>query len=1115
MTFLLRYKTIVMLSFFALIVALSSCERKRPHNKQDSNRLFILLDSSETGIAFSNTMARDSSVINTYEYRFNGAGVAATDINNDGLTDLFFSATNSGPRLYLNKGNMKFEDITEKAGIKTEPGVSTGVSITDVNGDGYIDFYLCRTGKYPIEERRNKLFVNNGDLTFTEMSQSYGLDDPSYSNQAVFFDMDNDGDQDMYLVNQPIDYTYANTVMIKPDTAMMYNCGELFRNEGNGHFTDISKTAGVYKKAFGFNASVADFNNDGYWDLYVTNDYLQPDYLYINNGNGTFTESLAKYMKHCSNSSMGSCIADFNNDGLEDVFVLDMIAEDNERQKLLRGPMGYDDFYLYLKSGAYYQYMRNMLQLNNGNGTFSEIGQLAGVSNTDWSWGPILEDLDNDGNKDLFVANGYRRDLTNMDYVSYFLDSINKIGGMGIYSNLSEMFRALPETPLQNYAFRNNGDLTFTNESDQWGLTQKTFSNGSVAADLDNDGDLEIIINNIDQPATIYKCNAKEQHKNHYLDFRLSGKKPNTLGAGATIIVYASGKEQLQKYFPSQGYMSAKGSLVHFGMGDALKADSVYVTWPGGTQQQLYSVSTDAVISVDEHNTARQQNALHAQSKLFEDVSATSGIDFSHRESMFVDYKREPLLPQLFSEPGPAFATGDINGDGREDIFIGGAAGQSGAIYMQQSTGEFKSIPQPDLNKDNAFEDASALFFDADGDADADLYVCSGSNEFNESSPNYQDRLYFNDGRGHFVRSISALPKMLTSTACVTAGDVDGDGDLDLFVGGRIIPWKYPVAPRSYILKNDKGIFTDVTGEMCPQLMHPGLVTTAIWSDYDNDKRPDLIVAGQWMPVSVYHNTGNLLIPLNAKVAGLEKSDGWWNCINAGDIDNDGYTDYIIGNRGNNSRIKASEDEPASVTANDFDGNGTIDAIMCYYIQGKSYPVHGRDQLTDQIRPLKNTLLRYRDYANATLADIFPKQALDSALTLYAHSFATSYMHNNGNGTFTISPLPTVAQFSAVNGIVIGDYDGDGITDVLLAGNDYSPDVETGRYDASIGCFLKGDGKGGFTVLPVTKTGFFADGYIKDMKMISVNNQKWIVVVRNNDTVKVLRSLSSHGTAMQ
>ncbi|HEX5001150.1 MAG TPA: FG-GAP-like repeat-containing protein [Bacteroidia bacterium] len=1114
MTLLVRYRIIATLAFFSLMVSLYSCESKRPHLKQSGNTLFTLLDSSETGIAFTNTMLHDSSVINTYEYRFNGAGVAVADINNDGLMDLFFSGTNAEPRLYLNKGNLKFEDITEKAGIKTEHGVSTGVSITDINGDGYVDFYLCRTGKYSIDQRRNKLFVNNGDLTFTEMGQAYGLDDPSYSNQAVFFDMDNDGDQDMYLVNQPIDYTYANTVMIKPDTALQFNCGKLFRNEGNGHFTDISSSAGVYRKAFGFNASVTDFNNDGYWDLYVTNDYLQPDYLYINNGNGTFTESLAKYMKHCSNSSMGSCIGDFNNDGLEDVFVLDMIAEDNERQKLLRGPMGYDDFYLYLKSGAYYQYMRNMLQLNNGNGTFSEIGQLAGVSNTDWSWGPILEDLDNDGNKDLFVANGYRRDLTNMDYVSYFLDSINKIGGIGIYSNMSEMFEALPETPLQNYAFRNNGDLTFTNQSDQWGLTQKTFSNGSVAADLDNDGDLEIIINNIDQPATIYKCNVTEQHKNHFLDFKLSGNKPNTLGAGADIKVYTAGKEQCEKWFPAQGYMSAKGNSLHFGMGGALKADSVYVTWQGGKVQRLYNVSSDTVIKFDEKDATMQNVAKQPRAQLFEDVSATSGIDFKHHESMFIDYKREPLLPQLFSEPGPAFASGDINGDGREDIFIGGAAGQSGEIYEQEPDGEFKKLSQPDLNKDKAFEDAAALFFDADGDGDLDLYVCSGSNEFAESSPNYQDRLYINEGRGNFVRNTRALPGMLTSTACVTAGDIDGDGDLDLFVGGRIIPWKYPVAPRSYILINEKGFFSDRTAAMCPELMHPGLVTTAIWSDFDNDKRADLIIAGQWMPISVYHNTGTKLIPLKAETAGLEKSDGWWNCIHAADIDNDGYTDYILGNRGNNSRIKASEKEPASVTANDFDGNGTLDAIMCYYIQGKSYPVHGRDQLTDQIRPLKNTLLRYRDYAHATLNDIFPKAALDTALTLYAYTFASSYMHNNGNGTFTLRPLPTVAQFSAVNGIVTGDYDGDGILDILLAGNDYSPDVETGRYDASIGCFLKGDGKGSFTVLPVTKTGFFADGYIKGMKMISADNQRLIVVVRNNDTVKVLRSLSGAGTAM-
>jgi len=1084
-----------------------SCDNKKSPQEtpKPEDPLYTLLTPAETGVIFSNTMSENDEVVNTYEYRFNGAGLGTGDINNDGLPDIFFAATNYDCKLFLNKGNLKFEDISEKAGIQKSKGIATGVSMVDINSDGFLDIYVCKTGKFPIEERRNQLYINNGNLTFTESAKEYGLDDASYSNQAVFFDIDNDTDLDMYLVNQPIDYTYANTVMNMPDTTMTFNCGKLFRNEGNGKFTDISKSAGVYRKGFGFNANVVDVNRDGAWDLYVTNDYLQPDYLYINNGNGKFTESLSRYMKHCSNSSMGSCFTDFNNDGLEDLFVLDMIGETNVRQKMLRGPMGFDDFNVAVRFGGYYQYMRNMLQLNNGNGTFSEIGQLSGVSNTDWSWGPIVADLDNDGWKDLFVANGYRRDLTDLDYVNYFLDSINKIGGIGIYKSMSDMFRALPETPLPNYAFRNNGDLTFANTSTAWGFKENTFSNGSVATDLDNDGDLEIIINNIDQPAMIYRSNAEKRKTNNFLQFRLKGNQPNTLGSGVKIELTAGGQKQIQTYFPVEGYMSSVENRLHFGLGESSKADTVVIVWPGGAREIMTNVVAGKLIVAEQKNAAFYKlPAPVLPAPLFEEITNRSGIDFVHKENDFIDFKREPLLPQRFSEPGPAFSTGDVNGDGKTDVFIGGALGQAGVIYIQNAAGTFKRLAQPEFEKDLEFEDAASLLFDSDGDGDNDLYVCSGGNEFEENSTFYQDRLYLNNGKGVFSKATSALPEMFTSTACVTASDFDGDGDQDLFVGGRIIPWKYPKSPRSYLLLNDKGNFTDVTDKWCPELITPGLVTTAIWTDFDNDKKVDLIVAGQWMPIKVFKNSGTSLIPLSPENAGLSKSDGWWNTIASADLDGDGDTDYLLGNRGNNSRFQAKPSEPATVTVNDFDDNGTLDAILCYYIQGKSYPIHGRDQLTDQIRPLKNKLLRYRDYANATLADIFPKAALDTALTLYAYTFSSSYMQNNGNGTFTLTPLPIQAQFSCVNAIVTGDYDGDGLTDILLTGNDYSPDVETGRYDASIGCFLKGNGKGKWESVPVTKTGFYADRYIKGMKAIDNAIGKELIIVRNNDKPSVL-----------
>ncbi|MEP7170284.1 MAG: CRTAC1 family protein, partial [Bacteroidota bacterium] len=668
---------------FILSYGFYSCiapkEKKETIEKPEAPKLFTLLSPDVSGVNFMNKMVDNDEVTMTYEYRFNGCGIGVGDINNDGLPDLFFAAGNLDNKLFLNKGNMQFEDISEKARIYKREAVSTGVCMADVNGDGWLDIYVCRTGKFSPEQRANLLYINNANLTFTERAKEYGLDDKSYSNQVAFFDYDNDGDLDMFLVNQPIDYTNANTFLLKADTQKVYSSDRLYRNNGNGTFTDVTMKAGVSSSnAFGFNVAVTDFNNDGYWDLYVTNDYLQPDYLYINNGNGTFTESLKKYMKHCPNSSMGSCIADYNNDGLPDLMIVDMMAEDNHRQKILRGSLGYDDFNIAKKNGGYYQYMHNQLQLNNGNGTFSEIGQFAGVSNTDWSWGPLFADLDNDGWKDLFIANGYRRDLTNLDFMHYYLDSINKIGGIGIFKHMYDLLNTIPESPAKNYAFKNNHDLTFSKVSDEWGFSDLTFSNGAVYADLDNDGDLDMVINNIDRPAMVYKNNSREFTKNNYIQFKLKGDSKNTQGIGATVKISTTTDEQIFTYQPTEGFFSCLENRIHFGIGKDTIIQKAEITWHGGLREILKNIPANQLMILDQKNAKPFKKEKNVESeKLFADATQSSGVDFVHKENDFIDFKREPLLPQKFSEPGPSLATGDVNGDKMEDFFVGGASGQA------------------------------------------------------------------------------------------------------------------------------------------------------------------------------------------------------------------------------------------------------------------------------------------------------------------------------------------------------------------------------------------------------------------------------------------------------
>lgn len=1074
-------------------------------NTDEKGQTFKLLTPEECGINFSNTLIDDDDLPMHYQYRYNGNGVAVGDINNDGLPDLFFAGVNAQERLYLNKGNLRFDDITKTSGILLHTGISTGAVMVDINADGWLDIYVCKFGKFGEAERRNQLYINQTNNTFKESAADYGLDDASFSSQASFYDYDRDGDLDLFLVNSPVSHELGSIILFKPDTERVYVSNRLYRNDGNEKFTDITFEAGVDNKGFGFNATTHDFNNDGWPDIYVTNDFISPDYLYINQQDGTFKEELSKHFRIISNSSMGSDVADINNDGLMDLITLDMLPESNHRLKMLRGPMNYDEYTMAARYGYYFQHMRNMLHVNNGNGTYSEIGQLCGVSNTDWSWGPLLADFNNDRKTDLFVANGYRRDLTNLDYTHYFLDSINKTGGIQQFKHLYELFNLVPATPLPNYLFINQGEFRFENKSDEMGLTHKTFSNGSMYSDLDNDGDLDIIINNIDEVAHLYENKLETTEDTHWLQVRLQGSEKNTHGIGAYVYVYINGEKQVKSYVPTTGYYSCAENRLHFGMGGYAVADSIVIHWPDDQCQTLKNTTCNQLVKLDYKNSSTCMHVKESTPQtLLTEITNQSGIQWQHSENIYIDYKREPLLPFKFSSMSPCMATGDFNGDGKEDIFIGNASGAPSALFVQQGNHVFKKLEQFVFEEDKLFEDASAQWIDYDNDGDQDLYVASGGNEKNAQDSYYLHRLYINNGKGKLLASRQIIPDITESSNCVKASDFDSDGDQDLFIGGSVIPGKYPLSPRSYLLINENGKFIDKTASLAPAIMYAGLINDAYWEDINGDAKIDLVITGYWEGIKIYLNKSGILELQQEN--GLEKTNGWWNCVKVADIDGDGDMDIAGGNLGLNTRIKASEKEPACVYVNDFDKNGSVDAIMCTYLQGKSYPIHNRDVLIDQIRPLKNLLLRYHMYADAQIEDLFPKSQLDTTVRLNAYMFESAWFENDGKGNFQKHILPVQAQFAPVQDMVIEDIDLDGISDMLLVGNFFDTEVETGRYTAFNGLLLKGTNNKTFEPLTISQSGFYNSADARSMELIKSNNQYLIVVANNNSEIKVFKS---------
>ncbi|MCJ8164043.1 VCBS repeat-containing protein [Pontibacter sp. E15-1] len=1104
-------KTYLPLPFACLLAALlllSGCGareekdgRKAPEAAQASApTLFESLPASKTGIDFANTLT-ETPMLNVleFEYFYNGGGVAVADFNNDSLPDIFFSGNMVPSKLYLNKGNMRFEDITARAGINTAGRWASGVAVADVNNDGFQDIYVCVTGKAAPESRKNLLYLNNHDNTFTEAAQQYGLADESYSTHAAFFDYDKDGDLDLYLLNHTLDDKNPNLLRPQLRDGSGKNTDKLYRNNGNNSFTDVSGQAGILVEGQGLGVAISDINQDGWPDVYVSNDYLSNDILYLNNGNGTFTDKAAAYFRHQSQSAMGNDVADFNNDGLPDIITLDMLPEDNLRSKLMFAGTNYDRFRGELLNGYTPQYMRNTLQLNNGNGTFSEIGQLAGVHSTDWSWSPLLADFDNDGYKDLHITNGFPKDITNRDFIMYRMQGLNSNMPLdALNKQLLEVVNKLPNAKKPNYVYRNNGDFTFSNQTKAWGLDVPSFSNGAAYADLDNDGDLDLVTNNINGKAFVYRNNADKQLKNSFLRIKLQGGPANAAGYGAKVmVVQQNGNRQYQEFSPYRGFMSTVEPFLHFGLGQEATVAVLEVTWPDDKVQRLDSVRANQVLTLY-HKNAVAAKVLRKTTAppLFQAANAKHTIAYTHKEEPYVDFKVQPLLPHKYSQNGPGLAVGDVNGDGLEDFYVGGAYKYPGRVFLQSGNGTFASAPITDQTKYE--EDMGSLLFDADQDGDLDLYVVSGGYEFPAGSPYYQDKLYKNDGKGRFTPDAQALPATTASGSFVTAADIDGDGDLDLLVGGRVVPQRYPTPAESYILLNEGGKFRNATAQVCPALQQLGMLTAALWTDFDNDKAVDLIVVGEGLPVTFFRNVGGKLQNVTA-ATGLPATSGWWNSLAGGDFDNDGDIDYIAGNLGLNTKLKASATEPISVYAADFDHNGSMDPILTYYVMGKNVPVRPRDDVFDQMVSMRRRFTSYDSYARASVTEVLTPEELQQSYILKSVHMQSSYLENLGGGKFRIAPLPMQAQFAPVFGITVNDYDGDGNLDALLTGNSQAPEVLSGAYDAFTGLYLKGDGKGGFAPVGLQQSGFLVDGDAKGMAELTLANGRPLVLVANNN----------------
>ncbi|WP_298368278.1 VCBS repeat-containing protein [uncultured Lutibacter sp.] len=1097
--------------FIAIIFGVYSCEEsKKVEVKTEPNeielKLFTSLDSKDSGVNFVNELEETLEAnYFQYNYMYIGAGVATGDINNDGLIDLFFTSNSGQNKLYLNEGNFKFKDITISSGILNKPGFDTGVTFVDVNNDGLLDIYLSRGGWIDTDKRfNNLLYINNGDLTFTEKAEELGLADSNRAIQAIFFDYDNDNDLDVFISNAAdiVSRNQTNAIDLKklqkdPNTIKLKGSDKLYNNDGTGHFTDVSITAGFLPETgFGLNPEVCDLNNDGWLDIYVNNDFNIPDYAYINNGDGTFKESAEELFKHMSFNSMGGDAADINNDGFIDLMTLDMNPEDYIRSKTTMGMTSIPQFEDMVKKGYHYQYMHNMLQLNNGNGTFSEISKMAGMGNTDWSWAILSADFDLDGLNDMFVTNGVFRDVIDRDKNNEIVGLLRKNNRKPTDEDFLKYAKMLPQQKLTNYFYKNKGDLTFEDTSEKWINSKPTFSNGAAYADLDNDGDLDIVVNNINDKASVLKNNAIELDNGNFLKIAFKGPEKNKNGIGTIVKVHLkNGSQMIRQLFNTRGFLSSMSNKLHFGLSKNDTIKNVEIIWQDGHKELLSNISLNNEVLVDYKNSTVVSKSIDKKDeKLFFEKKESK---YKHIDPYFNDYAYQVLLPHKLSQLGPALAKADVNNDGIEDVFIGGAHSEEGQLLIGTNGGEFKLKIVSDFLKDKQKEDIGACFFDADNDGDQDLYVVSGSYEFYRNPRMLQDRLYLNNGKGGFKLALKSLPEMLVAGSVVVPSDYDNDGDLDLFVGGRVIPNKYPHAPISYILNNNAGKFTIETKSVAPELEKIGMVTDAVWFDINNDKTDDLIVCGEWMGIEVFLNVEGKLEKSNYYES-LNAAKGWWNKLLIEDVDNDGDKDIVAGNLGLNYKFHASKDKPFHVYTSDFNFDGVEDIFLAKYYNNKQVPVRGKGCTAQQMPHLKNKIKSYENFANRDLEGIIGS-GIKSALHYEVVEFRSGIFINEGSNKFNFEPFEMDAQKSPINSILFNDYDGDGFKDLLLAGNNYQSEVETTRADSGIGVFMKGDSTGSFKSVSHLKSGFFADKDVRNMVEIKGENERQIIIVNNND----------------
>ena len=1099
----MKSKIVLLTSIVCLVACKKNAFQKDLIKEDKKSTLFELINPKNSGVTFSNDIEENfEHFYEFFNYVYNGAGVAVGDINNDGFSDLYFVGNEVENKLYLNKGNFEFEDITNKANVGKAKGWHNGVVMVDINSDGLQDIYVCRGGfRDKNQDRSNLLYINQGDLTFKEEAEAYGLNDEGYSLMASFFDADNDNDLDMYLTNRP-DRFFLNYEQVLKGKAQQ---NDLFRDKlyinTNGKYEEKGVEAGI-KNNFGYGLGLAttDLNNDGKTDIYVSNDYVERDYAYINQGNNTFKDELTNRFNHIAFYAMGVDVVDFNNDGFEDIIQLEMLPEDYERSKTTMASMNTKLFSDMTFNGFHYQYMHNMLHLNRGNGIFSDISSYSGVDKTDWSWSCLGSDFDNDGYNDLFITNGFKRDIWDKDTnkkISEYMQTM-EARKKSNQENAAYIVNMFQENKRPNYIYQNNGDLTFTKKTNEWGLGEDSFSNGAAVGDLDNDGDLDIIVNNIDGTAFIYK-NTSEKSSNHYLKVKLIGPEKNPTGLGAKITLNYDDNIQYHDFKTVRGYLSSVEPINHFGLGKSSTVELLKIVWPDGKVNTLTNVQTNQLLQVDYKDALKNSEMKSSTKTIFKEVTDSKfKKPFIHKENSYDDFKNQILLPHKLSQNGPCITVSDVNMDGLEDFFIGGAANQVGALYLQNTNGEFIHKKQTSFEADAKHEDVAAIFFDADADADLDLYIVSGGNEFEYNSPLYQDRLYLNDGKGNFEKS-NNLPRLTESGSCVLPLDFDEDGDLDLFVGGRLVPNKYPKAPKSFLLENKNGNFNDVTHRIAPTLSNIGMVTSATYNDIDGDDIKELILVGEWMPITILKKQKNQFVN-TTEFYKLKDTSGWWNKIVATDIDKDGDTDFVIGNLGLNYKFKASSEKPFIVYANDFDSNGTNDIFLTQHYKDRLVPVRGKQCSSQQLPQISKKFKTYQEFAKADIQDILPD--VNNALKYEAKLFESILLENN-NGKLKIKKLPTEAQFSVINGIIVDDLNNDNILDILIAGNKFEVEVETTRADASIGQLFLGNDTGDFEAVNYLESGILLPSNVKDIQKVKIGNKTGILSAINDEKLRL------------